>query len=60
MRRTTRSAWRDRSGLPAASTTPGSLGRLAHYEIQEIIGQGGCGIVLKAFDEKLQRVSPSR
>jgi hypothetical protein len=38
------------------SSIPGSLGRLGHYEIQEVIGHGGCGIVLKAFDEKLQRV----
>jgi serine/threonine protein kinase len=38
------------------SEKPGSLGRLGHYEIQEIIGQGGMGIVLKALDEKLHRV----
>ena len=38
------------------STKPGSLGRLAHYEALEVLGQGGCGIVLKAFDEKLHRV----
>jgi serine/threonine protein kinase len=35
---------------------PDSLGRLGHYEILENIGQGGMGIVLRAFDEKLQRV----
>ncbi len=38
------------------STRPDSLGRLAHYEIVEVLGQGAFGIVLKAFDEKLQRV----
>jgi eukaryotic-like serine/threonine-protein kinase len=38
------------------STVQGSLGRLMHYEVREVIGRGGCGIVLKAFDEKLQRI----
>jgi len=38
------------------SSKPGSLGRLLHYEVLEIVGRGGCGIVLKAFDEKLHRV----
>jgi hypothetical protein len=46
-------------GLPdflAASDTPGSLGRLGHYEIEEVIGRGGMGTVLRAFDAKLHRV----
>jgi WD40 repeat protein len=34
----------------------GSLGCLGHYEIQEVIGRGGMGMVLKAFDERLHRV----
>ncbi|MCA9086317.1 MAG: serine/threonine protein kinase, partial [Planctomycetaceae bacterium] len=38
------------------TTRPGWLGRLAHYEIEEIIGRGAFGIVAKAFDEKLHRV----
>jgi Protein kinase domain len=38
------------------SNQPGSLGRLGHYEVQEVIGRGGMGIVLRAFDEKLHRV----
>ena len=32
------------------------LGKLAHYEIEEILGRGAFGIVVKAFDEKLHRV----
>src|SRR5262245_53939733 len=33
-----------------------SLGRLGHYEVREVVGRGGMGIVLKAFDERLHRV----
>lgn len=36
-------------------TLEGSLGRLGHYHIESVIGRGGFGFVLKAFDEKLQR-----
>ncbi len=43
-------------GYLEPSTKPGSLGRLAHYEILEVVGQGAFGTVLRAFDEKLQRV----
>src|SRR5438105_88538 len=39
----------------APSTKPGSLGRLGHYEVQEVIGRGGMGVVLGASDEKLHR-----
>jgi hypothetical protein len=34
----------------------GNLGRLDHYTLQEVIGHGSMGVVLKAFDEKLKRV----
>src|SRR5262245_17605234 len=40
----------------ATSSRPGSLGRLGHYEVTEVVGRGGMGMVLKAFDQKLQRV----
>lgn len=38
------------------SEQPNSLGRLAHYEIRQVLGKGGFGTVLKAFDEKLCRL----
>jgi serine/threonine protein kinase/Leucine-rich repeat (LRR) protein len=37
------------------SEKPGSLGRLAHYEVLVVLGNGGFGTVVKAFDEKLHR-----
>ena len=40
----------------APSDKPDLLGRLGHYEVLEVIGRGGMGIVLRAFDEKLHRV----
>jgi formylglycine-generating enzyme required for sulfatase activity/tRNA A-37 threonylcarbamoyl transferase component Bud32 len=40
----------------APSSEPGSLGRLDHYEILEVIGRGGTGVVLRARDTKLLRI----
>src|SRR5262245_55809376 len=38
------------------SDKAGSIGRLGHYEVREVVGRGGMGLVLKAFDEALHRV----
>ncbi len=43
-------------GFLSPSKQPGSLGKLGHYEVQEVIGSGGMGIVLGAFDERLHRM----
>lgn len=40
----------------APARQPGALGRLGHYEILDVIGRGGMGVVLRAFDETLRRV----
>lgn len=38
------------------ASRPDSKGRLAHYEIIEVLGRGAFGTVLKAFDTKLERI----
>jgi serine/threonine protein kinase len=40
----------------APPTRPDALGRLGHYEVLQVLGRGGFGIVFRAFDEILQRV----
>src|SRR5439155_18619143 len=39
----------------SSDLAPGSLGRLGPYEITDVIGRGGMGIVLKAFHPPLNR-----
>src|SRR5262245_61116802 len=46
----------DDLGFLDPSDEPGSLGQLGHYQVSAIIGRGGMGIVLRAFDEKLHRL----
>ncbi len=38
------------------SAKAGALGRLGHYEVLEVLGRGGFGTVVRAFDEKLHRM----
>jgi hypothetical protein len=43
-------------GFLAPATRPDSLGRIGHYEVLQVLGKGGFGIVFRAFDEVLHRV----
>ena len=38
------------------TTRADSLGRIGHYEVLQVLGKGGFGIVLRGFDDILQRV----
>jgi WD40 repeat protein len=46
----------DALGFLAPPRQAGAVGRLDHYEVLELVGQGGMGMVLRAFDEKLHRI----
>src|SRR5262249_43035986 len=46
----------DLHALLTPTDKPGLIGTLDHYEIQEVVGTGGMGVVLKAFDPKLHRL----
>jgi tetratricopeptide (TPR) repeat protein/WD40 repeat protein len=43
-------------GFLTPSSRPGVLGRLGRYEVLEVIGRGGMGVVLQAFDQQLRRM----
>lgn len=43
-------------GFLAPSSRPDSLGRLGPFEVLEVVGEGGMGLVLRAFDGTLNRV----
>lgn len=37
-------------------TRPDSIGRIGHYEVLQVLGRGGFGIVFRVFDDVLHRV----
>src|SRR5262249_41700354 len=48
---------KDALAFLAPSQEAGSLGRLDHFEVLEVVGHGGMGLVLKARDTRLQRIA---
>jgi serine/threonine protein kinase/WD40 repeat protein len=42
-------------GLLTPPDEPGRLGRLGPYQVTEVVGRGGMGVVLRAFDPSLHR-----
>ncbi len=43
-------------GYLGPATRDDAIGRLGHYEVLQVIGRGAFGTVLRAFDEKLERI----
>ena len=43
-------------GFLESPTRPDAMGRIGHYEVLQVLGQGGFGIVFRAFDDVLHRV----
>jgi serine/threonine protein kinase len=43
-------------GFLAPATRPDSRGRIGHYNVLQVLGHGGFGIVFRAFDDVLHRV----
>lgn len=42
-------------GLLQPATQPGFIGRIGNMDVMRVIGQGGMGVVLQAWDRELQR-----
>lgn len=42
-------------GFLQPATDSAYLGRIAHFDVMRVLGRGGMGVVLEAFDSRLQR-----